>query len=274
MRRCLAFVIALAAAGGLAGCGSSGGAGRVPGMGRAEELYEAGHQYEQEKNLDSAAALLERAVAADSGFTPALSEYADVQYDRGMAITDTKSPARILLLLSSRGALGRLETLTAADAGVYDRLCELSVALGDSRSFLFYARKSAGKFPYERQYYNLGVALYQTGDYHGAVKAMKEAIDKFAASTYTGGFYREEGLAYMKLDRDQTATRTFESGVAAVDNLLKGMKQADPAAPEVRRLSDDRTGMLLSLRKLYTTYQDQENLERVEKLLRQSGNLK
>lgn len=256
------------------GCGPSDETARLSSPPPAEELYRAGHQYFLERNLDSAAALLDRSVATDSSFAPALSDLADAQYARGMAITETGNPGRLALFRAAREALSRLETLGTVEGSVYDRLCELSVSLDDSRAFLRYARKNVEKFPYDRQYYNYGVALYQTGDYDGVVKAMKEAIEKFRFSSYLGGYYREQGLAYMKIDRDQTATRTFESGVTAVEKILAGLKKDESTSGDVRRLSDDRTGMLLSLRKLYATYKQGDNLERVERILRHAGSLK
>jgi tetratricopeptide (TPR) repeat protein len=271
MTRILIPALLAAVIAAIPGCGPSGGAGRPAASERVDELYTLGHQYYTDRNLDSAAAMLGRAVEVDSGYVPALSDLAEVQYARGMELPDEKNPTRLSRLRVARTLLARLEGLGDTNAVIYDRLCELSVALEDNRGFLRYARRYADKFPYDRQFYNLGVAQYQNGDYAAAAKTMKTATDKFKASPYLAGFYREMGLAYMKLDRDQTAVRTLESGLSAADSRLVEMKKSESSPTDIRRVNDDRTGILMTLRKLYVTYKDQPKLENVERLLREAG---
>ena len=260
----------------LQSCGPSGGTGRTERAHSAEELYNQGHEYYINRNLDSAAALLQRSVALDSANVPALTDLGEVQYEIGMRVSGEDDPARLAMFRAARGTLIRLESLGSQDSPVYERLCELSVALDDNRSFLRYAKRNAEKFPYDRQTYNLGLAYYQTGDYASAVKVTKQAVEKFRQSSFIGGFHRTLGLSYMKQDRDQTATRILENGVEAVDSRIGELKKAgtDPSSPDFRRLTDDRTGILTVLRKLYATYKDQQRLERVERLLRETGQLK
>ena len=162
------------------------------------------------------------------------------------------------------------------ESTVYERLCELSVVLDDNRSFLKFAKKNAEKYPYDRQMYNLGIAYYETGDHASVIKTMKEAAQKFKISPYIGGFYRQLGLSYMKMDRDQTAVRTLETGVQIVDGRLADLRKsgADPSTSEERRLFEDRVGMLTSLRKLHQIYKERAKLEKVERLLREAGSLK
>jgi len=260
----------------LQACSPSVETAKKPAVATVETLYGEGHAYYVDRNLDSAAAVLRRAVAADSGYVPALTELADVQYELAMRMSTEDDPARLSLFRSARSCLVRLEALGNGESGLYERICELSVALSDNRSFLKYAKKNAEKFPFDRQMYNLGLAYYQTADYPSAVRVLREASEKFKSSSYIGGFYRTLGLAYMRQDRDQTATRTLETGLQAVDKKLAEVRPAgqNPSSPEIRRLSDDRIAILMTLRKLFTTYKEQQKLERIERLLRDAGQIK
>jgi tetratricopeptide (TPR) repeat protein len=259
-----------------AGCGPSGETARTPAAETPEALYRIGHAYYLERNLDSAAATLTRAYALDSTSVPLLTDLADVYFELGMRFADEKDPRRLTQFRRSRGYLIRLEALGSRESVLYERLCELSVALDDSRSFLKWAKKNAEKYPYDRQAYNLGIALYENGEYAAVVKTMKESVEKFKTSPYIGGYYRQMGLAYMKMDRDQTATKTFETGLIIVDQKLAEARKSgsDPNLPDLRRLADDRVGMLVSLRKIYQTYKETAKLERVERLLREAGYMK
>ncbi len=260
----------------LQSCGPSAGTGRPEPAMTAEGLYARGHEEYVERNLDSAAALFRRAVAIDSGYVPALTELADVQYELGMRAPGEDNPERLAMFRAARTTLVRLESLGSQESGVYERICELSVALDDNRTFLKYAKKNADKYPYDRQMYNLGLAYYQTGDYAAAVKVTRQGTEKFRQSPYIGGMYRTLGLSYMKQDRDQTATRVLESGLASVDSRIAELKKAGTGSdsPDLRRLTDDRVALLATLRKLYTTYNDRPKLEHVERLLREAGELK
>jgi len=235
-----------------------------------EALYAAGHRLYQAQDFDTAAAVLKRSVELDSSFLPPLTDLAGLYFDAGMRIPGEKSPERMKDFRQSRLYFGRMEALGAEDAETYDRLCELSLALGDSRGFLLYSRKNAARFPYDRQYYNLGVALFGAGDYNEAITTLKNALAKFPQSSYAGGFYRQLGLAYMKIDRDQTAERTFTAGVTAVDASLAQLKKGK-SSPDYRRLMDDKIGMLLSLKRLHQIYREADKLEEVEKELKEAG---
>jgi tetratricopeptide (TPR) repeat protein len=276
MTRCAGYFVAACLLAVVAGCGPSGETARTPLADTPEALYRVGHAYYLERNLDSAAATLTRAYALDSTSVPLIKDLADVHFELGMRFADEKDPRRLAQFRRSRGYLARLEALGSRESELYERLCELSAALDDSRSFLKWAKKNAEKYPYDRQTYNLGIALYENGEYATVVKTMKEAVEKFKASPYIGGYYRQMGLAYMKMDRDQTATKTFETGLVIVDRRLADARNSgsDPNLPDLRRLADDRVGMLVSLRKIYQIYKETANLERVQRLLREAGYMK
>jgi tetratricopeptide (TPR) repeat protein len=276
MNRCIVLGLLLAATIPLESCGPAGETGKTPGGESKEGLYRSGHQYFLNRDLVNAAEMLDRALQLDSVYTLALSDLAEVHYELGMKEQGEKSPARIEHFRASRTYLARLESLGILEPTLYERLCELSVALDDNRSFLKYAKKNAEKYPFDRQLYNLGIAYYETGDYASVIKTMKDASEKFKSSPYIGGFYRQLGLAYMKIDRDQTAVRTLETGVQIVNARLADLRKsgADPSSSEYRRLGDDRVGMLVSLRKIHQTYKEQAKLEKVERLLREAGYLK
>jgi tetratricopeptide (TPR) repeat protein len=168
--------------------------------------------------------------------------------------------------------LERLEAHGSKDAEIYERLSELSNALNDDKALVKYAKKNADAFPYERQFFNLGFAYFQAGDYQNVIKTQKEAIEKFKGSTYIGSFYRQLGRAYMKVDRDQTAERTFDAGLKAADAVIAEQKSSNTgfkATEEYHRLVDDKIGMLISLKKLHQTYHAEEKLRKVEEQLQE-----
>lgn len=269
MRRSTAAIALLPV---LAGCG---GAVREvttpppPGPVTAESLVAEGRRQRAAQEFDSAAQSFSRALSLDSTFRPARRQLADLRDD--LARRGTKDRR---VLRAAREALADLERRGEADGEDYERLCELCVLLGDTAEFLGYAQKNAAAFPFDRQYFNLGVASLQARDYAGAVKAMKEAKEKFPASEFLGGFYRQLGDAYAGMDRDQTAERTYTAGVTAVEGRLAAMRREGrlPANdPVARRLSDDRRAMLLALRKLHQLYQAPDKLKDVERRLREAG---
>jgi tetratricopeptide (TPR) repeat protein len=205
------------------------------------------------------------------------STYRDPLVDLGFLCFDTgvkeEGPRRMEELRKARGYLARAENLGYREATGYDRLCEICTDLDDARGFLKYAKKNAEQYPYDRQYYNLGVAYFAVEDWAGVVKSQREASEKFRESQYTGAYHRQMGRAYMKMDRDQTAERTLAAGVLAVDAAMAGMKKSGRgAAPEEqKRLQDDRIGMLLLLKRLHITYREAEKLAQVERQLREAG---
>jgi hypothetical protein len=110
-------------------------------------------------------------------------------------------------------------------------------------------------------------------DWAGVVKSQREASEKFRESQYTGAYYRQMGRAYMKMDRDQTAERTFAAGVQAIDAVMAEVKKSGggTASAEYGRLQDDKIGMLLLLKRLHITYREAEKLAQVERQLREAG---
>jgi tetratricopeptide (TPR) repeat protein len=239
-----------------------------------EILFKRGHQLYLEQNFDSAAVTLQKAIAIDSSYIPPLEDLAAMHYDLGMREQGEKSQKRLGEFRKSRNYYGRIEALGNKGADLYERLCELSVALDDNKSFLKYARRNAEMYPYDRQYYNLGVAYFNTDDFANVIKTQKEAIEKFKLSIFIGGYYRQLGRAYMKVDRDQTAERTFTTGVQAVDTRIGELKRSNAkykSSDDYRRLLDDKIGMLVSLRKLHQTYRALDKLEQVEKELKEVG---
>ena len=243
-----------------------------PGTGTKENLYQRGHQLFLLRDLDSAAAVLGRASAMDTGYIPPVTDLASLFYDLGMKEPEN-SPGRAAHLKTARNYFARIEARGGAESEVYERLCEISVLLEDDGGFLRYARRNAEKYPFDRQYFNLGLAYFNVGDFSNVVKTQKEATEKFKQSPYIGSFYRQLGRAYMKQDRHQTAERTFESGVQIVDQRMGELKKAGTehkSTDAYRRLLDDKIGMLTSLKWLHYTYKEAEKLERVERQLKEA----
>lgn len=239
-----------------------------------ETLYTAGHRFMVARNLDSAGVYFRKVLGLDSAHMQALRGLADIGYDIAMMERQGDSHRFREASEQSRSCYVRLEQQGETDSDVYERLCELSVLLEDDKTFLTYAKKNAEKYPFDRQYYNLGLAYFNVADYAAVIATQKDAVVKFESSPFIGGFYRQLGRAYTKVDRDQTAERTFIAGVKAVDDYVARMKKNDPGfpeTPEYKRLADDKIGMLLLLRKLHHIYKDKEKLKRVEKQLQEAG---
>ena len=81
----------------------------------------------------------------------------------------------------------------------------------------------------------------------------------------------------MKIDRDQTAERTFDAGLKATDAVIVDQIKSNSnfkSSEEYRRLLDDKIGMLVSLRSLHRTYRATEKLQKVEQQLKDLGNSK
>ncbi|MEO8168271.1 MAG: hypothetical protein ABI623_08490, partial [bacterium] len=73
---------------------------------------------------------------------------------------------------------------------------------------------------------------------------------------------------------DQTAEKTFYTGLSAADNKIAELRKADPAyknSADFARLKDDKIGMLISLKNLHTTYKATDKLAEVEKKLKELG---
>jgi tetratricopeptide (TPR) repeat protein len=239
-----------------------------------EGLSREGHSLYLRQRRDSAAVLLEAALALDSSYRPALEDLAALYYDCATSPDQKSEGAKRECLQRSHILFARLEALGGRDAELYERLCETAVALGDSVAFLRYARSYAERYPYDRQYYNLGLAYLGVSDFQGVVRSQKEAANRFATSEYIGGFYRQMGRAYMKLDRDQTAERTLAAGVQAADARMSAIARgggADASGAALQRLKDDKIAMLLMLKKLHQTYRAADKLDDVERQLKQAG---
>lgn len=237
-----------------------------------EELYRQGHALYARLELDSARSLLTRALVLDASYAPALADLAALTYDLAMRAEVGKNKTE--LLRASRNYYVKLETLGALEPDAYERLCEIADALHDAKTFLKYAKKNAEVYPYDRQFYNLSVAYFTVEDYASVIALCKKAIEQFPSSPFIGTFYRQLGRAYMKIDRDQTAERTFYAGLAAIDKRKAELrKQAtnDPASPESQRLKDDEIGILTSLKYLHTTYKAKDKLVEVERKLKNLG---
>jgi tetratricopeptide (TPR) repeat protein len=269
MRRDLVRAAVAGAALVLASCGPSRETGTYT-AGTKESVYLRGHQLYLTMHMEEARNELMRASAMDSTYRDPLVDLGSLCSDIGMK---EEGPRRRDNFRSAREFLARAENLGYREAAGYDRLCEICTELEDARGFLRYAKKNAELYPYDRQYYNLGVAYFGVEEWAGVVKSQREASEKFGESPYTGAYYRQMGRAYMKMDRDQTAERTFAAGVQAADAAMAGMKKSGRGAgsEEQKRLQDDKIGMLLLLKRLHITYRESEKLAQVERQLREAG---
>lgn len=257
------------------GCGPAPETARHPtALDTKEAIYKVGHQFYIEQSFDSAEVYLKKAASLDPSYLAPLSELAQLHYAIGMQQSGEKNPKRLKHFKQSFEYFSKLESQGSKNAEVYERLSELSNALEDNKALVGYAKKNAEAYPYERQYFNLGFAYFQVGDYQSVIKTQREAVEQFKGSTYIGSFYRQLGRAYMKIDRDQTAERTFEAGLKAVDAVLVDLKKSHSSfksTDEYRRLVDDKVGMLVSLKSLHQTYRAADKLQKVEQQLKELG---
>ena len=253
----------------LASCGPSREAEKNTAETR-ESVYLRGHQLYLTMHMEEAEKELLRAAAMDSAYRDPLVDLGSLCFDLGVK---EEGERRMEKFRKARGFLARAEDLGYREAAAYDRLCEICTELEDVHGFLKYAKKNAERYPYDRQYYNLGVAYFGVDDWAGVVKSQREATERFRDSRYIGAYYRQMGRAYMKMDRDQTAERTFVAGVQAADAMMAGVKKSGggTGSEEYRRLQDDKIGMLLLLKRLHTTYREAEKLAQVERQLREAG---
>jgi tetratricopeptide (TPR) repeat protein len=273
MRRVLTFILIGCVVLVLPSCKPSEETGQPARIATKEDFFREGHRLFLLRERDSAEVLLRQVVVLDSTYQPALKDLAELSYDRARDLEGKEPRMREAAMQSALGYVARLEAVGQTDAETYERLCELSLGLRDYRSFLRYAKRNAEKYPYDRQYYNLGIAYFEAGDFAACVKSQKEAVEKFKWSNYIGGFYRQMGRAYMKMDRDQTAERTLGTGVQAADARLAELRKAarGDTAEIVRRLADDKISMLLLLKRLHTIYRADDKLQKVEQQLKDAG---
>lgn len=237
-----------------------------------EAWYDVGHQFYVDQKYDSAEVYLQKASAIDASYVAPLNELAQMHYSLGMQEQGEKNPKRLSHFKKAFGYFATLESHGSKDSEIYERLSELSNALNDDKALVRYAKRNAEMYPYERQFFNLGFAYFQVEDYQNVIKSQKEAIGKFKGSTYLGSFYRQLGRAYMKIDRDQTAERTFDAGLESANAVIAERTTAEPgfkSSEEYRRLIDDKIGMLVSLKSLHQTYRATEKFRKVEQQLQQ-----
>lgn len=260
----------------LGGCGPAKEATTPPpppaSVPAAEVFVREARRLHADGKADSALKALDRALQADSAYRPALQHKALLCYDAVMR-EQGKTARQLRAARNAMEAYERLERQGVSESDVYERLCELADLLGDRRTFLRYAKKNAELYPYDRQVYNLGVALCEAGDYSGAIRILKESVGKFPASLYIGGLYRQLGRAYAGIDRDQTAERTYTAGLAAVNARLAAVSGGGnvSGATDRRRLLDDKIALLLALKKLHQTYKQADRLRDVERQLKEAG---
>jgi len=260
----------------LAGCGPTAETPRVePAAMSRDQLYRSGHQLYLESQYDSAAVLLKQALTMDTGFVEPVRDLAQLYFEQGMRSPE-KSKDRTERLRSARAYFVRLDAIGDRSPELYERLCELSVALNDDRGFVRYAKKNAEANPHDRQFFNLARAYFEVEDYQSVIKSTKESIDRFKNSPYITSFYRLLGRSYMKIDRDQTAERTLVAGVKEANARLTELRKQGEAQgnDQWRRAHDDKINMLLALKQLHTTYRAEDKLKQVERQLKEEGYVK
>lgn len=259
----------------LSACSSSVETVKPPTPGEVKEmLFKKGHQLYVDQQYDSASAVLKRALEVDRTYLPPMTDLAEMHYALALRETGEASPAKREHLKQAQEYFSKIEALGRKDTDLYERLCEVAYGLKDDNSFLKYAKKNADAYPYARQYFNLGIAYYNVGDYQSVIRTQKAATEKFRTSSFIGSFYKQLGRAYMKVNRDQTAERTFVAGVQAVDAQLGELKKVGGeyrSSDDERRLVDDKIAILLFLKKLHQTYDEKIKLEKVERQLREAG---
>ena len=78
----------------------------------------------------------------------------------------------------------------------------------------------------------------------------------------------------MKIERDQTAERTFAAGLKAIAGRIGELRKTNvgyTTTAEYSRLSEDKIGILVSLKGLHQTYKATEKLQEVERELKEMG---
>jgi len=239
-----------------------------------ETLFRIGQEFFVERTFDSAAVYYRKSLALDSTYGPPLGGLAQLHYDLAMQNPNRNDPVRMREFRASLGYYMRMETLGHTDGEMYDRLSELTYTLGEKELFLNYVKKNIGESPDDRQYFNLGLAYGQVGDYANVIKSQKEAIERFKFSRFIGSFYKQLGNAYLEVDRQQSAERTFSAGVEAVNERISAMVKSTSASAsdaDVERLKEERLFMLRSLRKIYRIHGQDDRLQEVERQLKGYG---
>ena len=219
---------------------------------------------------DSATVVLVQALAVDSSNSGARADLALARYQRASRGDSTE---QLKLMREAYEAYADLENRGSTEMAVYDRLCELAQLTEDTAGFLHYAHRAAEHYPYDRQMLNLGRAQLGAGLYGEVVQTQKEAIKRFPDSPYRSGFYRLLGQAYVRVDRYQTAQRVFAEGVEEAEKAIAVFSSSDQDPATLSRIEHDRIAMLVSLRRLYTIYDEHEKLRDVERRLKETDGL-
>ena len=229
-----------------------------------ESLYARGHALYAEGRHDSAMVYLERSRSLDPTYLPPLNDLAEIYYVAGATGQESEREKNMRAAL---GCYAAIDSLGHGNEATFDRLTELSHNLGETGLFLSYSEKQVRLYPGDRQLYNLGLAYFGSGNFQKVVDTQKGAIGKYPHSPYIAGFYRLLGDAYFSIDRQQSAERTYEEGLHAVDKSVKGMKEANPGfieTAEYRQLAGNYKAMLASLKKIYRLHGKQERLRELE----------
>lgn len=256
------------------GCGPSTEARKTettaPTVLTKEMLFERGQKFYLQQNFDSALANVNQALAMDANYKDALEIAAPLHYDLALRADGQKKKNE--LLRTARDYYAKVESFGVKESETYERICEIANLLNDDKTFLKYAKKNVDAYPYDRQYYNLSVAYANVEDWTNLISAMKKAVEKFSGSHYIGSFYRQLGRAYTKIGRDQTAEKTFYTGLSAIDAKIGELRKANGAyksSAEYTRLQDDKHGILITLKNLHTTYKAMDKLAEVERKLKE-----
>jgi len=263
--------LALCILGVLVGCSGSRQAGEPASPGRNPALLkQEGQRQLAMGNPDSAVTLLQEALALDSTSVGTREDLALARYQRAFKGDSIVRPE---LGKEAFAAYEDLEMRGEREMAVYDRLCELAQRMNDTSGFLLYATRAAEHFPHDRQMFNLGSAQFAAGRYRETASSQKEALERFPDSPYRSGFYRLLGQAYVRVDRYQSAQRVLAEGVEEAERVLSSTPGQQPNALTRSRIEEDRIAMLLSLRRLYSIYQEEEKLNEVERRLKSAGRL-
>lgn len=264
IRRILAAALLL----GLAGC--SGTRTAVEPTVRSSALPPAleGKRLLAEGHVDSAVVVLTEALREDSTDNGVREDLAFARYQR---VLQSDTAGRGALVVDAYAAYADLEARGNTEMLVYDRLCELAQSIGDTAGFLQAASRAVERYPYDRQFFNLGSAQLAAQRYREVFASQKEAIDRFRDSPYLSGFYRLLGQAYIRVDRYQTAQKVLADGVQEADRIHAAVEASGGEAVSLQRIDRDRMAMLQSLERLYTIYDDHEKLKEVQDRLKRAG---
>ena len=219
-------------------------------------------------DVDSAVVVLTRALREDSTDNGIRGDLAFARYQR---VLQSDTADRRALVADAYDAYADLEARGNTEMLVYDRLCELAQSVGDTAGFLQASSRAVERYPYDRQFFNLGSAQLAAQRYREVIESQKEAIERFRDSPYLSGFYRLLGQAYIRVDRYQTAQKVLADGVHEADRTHAAIEGSGGDMTVLQRIDLDRMAMLQSLERLYTIYDEQEKLKEVQDRLKRAG---